>query len=213
MSNTRRRADVRRHAARKQPQQPRAEITYQSLVEAAERVVDQGGVEALTTNRVAEVAGVSIGSLYQYFPNKQALLAALLDRYMNEIGSAVGTTIAVYRDAPVGEILRAIADAVLAVYHRQRKIHRHLHDLGGAIGLGDRRKQQLSTVLAMVEGYLRAHPELDIRDPQRAAYVVTYAVDGVIGAFGDQALADIEREIDELVSMLTRYLVPRAGSG
>ena len=189
-----------------QPQQPRAEVTYHAMLEATARVLDQSGVEGLTTNRVAEVAGVSIGSLYQYFPNKQALIAALLDGYMAAIAAAVGTTIAAYQDAPIEEILRGIARAISTVYDDQRPVHRHLAALGNAVGLADRRNQSLASMLVMVEAYLRAHPELDVRAPRIAAFVIVHAVDGVLTAFADNGLVDIDAEIDEIVLMLTRYL-------
>jgi AcrR family transcriptional regulator len=206
VANTRGRRPTSRAAVRKQPQQPRAEVTYEAMLEATARVLDQSGVEGLTTNRVAEVAGVSIGSLYQYFPNKQALIAALLDRYMAAIASAVGTTIAAYHDAPVEEILRGIARAISTVYHDQHPVHRHLSALGDAVGLADRRKDAIAGMLVMVEAYLRAHPELDVRAPQTAAFVVVHAVDGVLNGFADHRLLEIDAEIEELVVMLTRYL-------
>src|SRR5687768_803669 len=65
---------------KKQPKQARAKVTMEALLDATARILSKGGYAALTTNRVAEVAGVSIGSVYEYFPNKQALLAALTER-------------------------------------------------------------------------------------------------------------------------------------
>lgn len=207
MANTRgRRPSSRAAVARKQPQQARAEVTYQAMLEATARVLDQHGVDGLTTNRVAEVAGVSIGSLYQYFPNKQALIAALLDGYMEAIASAVRATIEAYQDAPLEEILRGIARAIRTVYLDQRPVHRHLSALGSAVGLPDRRKQTLAGMLAMVEAYLRAHPELDVRAPHTAAFVIVHAVDGVVNAFADHGLLEIDAEIEEMVVMLLRYL-------
>ena len=62
-------------APRKRPTQARAQRTYRAIVEAGARVLERHGYEALTTNRVAELAGVGIASLYEYFPNKHALTA------------------------------------------------------------------------------------------------------------------------------------------
>lgn len=66
--------------ARKRAKQRRARITVDAIVEAAARVVSQVGLDRASTNRIAEVAGVSIGSLYQYFPGKTALMAAVIER-------------------------------------------------------------------------------------------------------------------------------------
>ncbi len=67
-------------APRKSPQQTRAESTVAVIVEAAARILERRGFEGFNTNAVAAKAGVSIGSLYQYFPNKDALLSALIAR-------------------------------------------------------------------------------------------------------------------------------------
>ncbi|WP_425101038.1 TetR/AcrR family transcriptional regulator [Tropicibacter sp. S64] len=65
---------------RKQARQARARVTQEAIVEAAARILEQDRLDDLTTNGIAERAGVSIGSLYQYFPNKEAILVALIRR-------------------------------------------------------------------------------------------------------------------------------------
>ena len=66
---------------KKQPKQARACETVEIILQATTHILKREGRQRLTTNRVAEVAGVSIGSLYQYFPNKASLVAALGERY------------------------------------------------------------------------------------------------------------------------------------
>ncbi|MEN0061122.1 MAG: TetR/AcrR family transcriptional regulator [Myxococcota bacterium] len=70
------------HDPRKVPRQRRARETVRAILDATAHILRQD--ESLTTNRVAEVAGVSIGSLYQYFPDKDALVAALVERTLAE---------------------------------------------------------------------------------------------------------------------------------
>lgn len=65
---------------RKQPRQARSSDTVEVILESAARILETEGLERVTTNRVAENAGVSVGSLYQYFPNKQSILAELVRR-------------------------------------------------------------------------------------------------------------------------------------
>jgi AcrR family transcriptional regulator len=72
---------------RRRPKQARSRATWEAIVEAAAQILERRGAEALTTNAVAERAGVSIGTLYQYFPDKQAILAAAARRELGE-GSA-----------------------------------------------------------------------------------------------------------------------------
>ena len=66
---------------RKYASQDRSRATVDALVEATARILIREGFDKASTNRIAEVAGVSVGSLYQYFPSKEALVAALIDRH------------------------------------------------------------------------------------------------------------------------------------
>ncbi|QVQ50183.1 TetR/AcrR family transcriptional regulator [Spiractinospora alimapuensis] len=78
--------------SRKQPQQERSRETVAVLLEAAAQVFERDGYSATTTNRIAARAGVSIGSLYQYFPNKEALVAALAEQYLHDAEARVSAT-------------------------------------------------------------------------------------------------------------------------
>ncbi len=75
----------RRQSLGKMPLQERSRATVDALVEATARILVREGFEKASTNRIAEVAGVSVGSLYQYFPSKEALVAAVIDRHNREI--------------------------------------------------------------------------------------------------------------------------------
>jgi AcrR family transcriptional regulator len=93
---------------RKSPRQKRATATFEAIVEAAAHILRTEGAAALTTNAIAARAGVSIGSLYQYFPNKQAIVRALIERefkYAEAIRPAL-----IDGNGPKSEIVRAIVD-------------------------------------------------------------------------------------------------------
>lgn len=79
--------------AKKIPQQARAKATFDAIVEAGTQLLATEGYEAVTTNRVAELAGVSIGSLYEYFPNKQSIIAGGLARVMHGITAEVSQSL------------------------------------------------------------------------------------------------------------------------
>jgi len=66
---------------RKTPRQERSRLTVDAILMAAAHILKTEGPERATTNRIAEKAGVSIGSLYQYFPNKEAIVALLRERH------------------------------------------------------------------------------------------------------------------------------------
>lgn len=97
---------------RKSPRQRRSRETVERILDAAARIFDERGYRGTTTNHVAELAGVSIGSLYQYFPNKDALLVALAERHLDAIAASFADRlIALRADAPpVGEVVRSLVD-------------------------------------------------------------------------------------------------------
>ncbi|QHS10814.1 TetR/AcrR family transcriptional regulator [Sinimarinibacterium sp. NLF-5-8] len=78
---------------KKQPRQTRAQVTFDAIVEASGQLLARSGYDALTTNHIAEVAGVSIGSLYEYFPNKQSIVATLIARITTQITREVSTSL------------------------------------------------------------------------------------------------------------------------
>jgi AcrR family transcriptional regulator len=78
---------------RKLPRQRRSAATVEAILEAAAHILERDGLPALTTNRVAERAGASIGSLYQYFPNREAILAALIRRERNALATSVAAAL------------------------------------------------------------------------------------------------------------------------
>ncbi len=75
---------------RKRPVQARSEATVAALFEASIQVLLAVGYRKLTTTRVAERAGVSVGTLYQYFPNRQALIMSVIERYLDDLVCSVG---------------------------------------------------------------------------------------------------------------------------
>lgn len=106
--------DSSSHAFRRAPRQERSRSTVDAIFEAASRLVDQAGLEGATTARIAHVAGVSIGSLYQYFPKKEALLGALTERAMRHDLLRVREAVDRTRDLPIEEGVREVLSAAFA---------------------------------------------------------------------------------------------------
>jgi AcrR family transcriptional regulator len=97
--------------ARKVPRQARAQATVDAIFEATIQVLLTEGLQRLTTLRVAERAGASVGTLYQYYPNKQALLFAVLQRHVYEVGEAVRLAAESVHHTPLATIVRTVVDA------------------------------------------------------------------------------------------------------
>lgn len=108
---------------RRAPQQQRAHQTKDVILNAVTRVLLRYGVEAVTTNRIAEAAGVSIGSVYQYFPNKQAIFEALHERHLEDIGRIVSAKLIEHAEAPLATLLRALIDAMIEAHSAEPELH------------------------------------------------------------------------------------------
>ena len=115
-----RRTDVN---PRKKPRQARSHATLEAILDAATRVLIEDGYDAATTNRIAEVAGVSIGSLYQYFPNLDAIVSALVDRHESKMLAHLGRMIVEVAGKPIDDAVRAYVRAMLAVHAENPRLH------------------------------------------------------------------------------------------
>jgi len=115
---------------RKEPRQGRAKATVEAILEAVSRLTDEHGLEAWTTNQVAELAGVSVGSLYQYFPNKESLLTAWLVQRREERLSALADAVTEHLN-DADRLARALARALCAGDLRgDRALRDHLESAG-----------------------------------------------------------------------------------
>lgn len=104
-------------APRKAPRQARARATHGAILEAAAQIIAAGGLAAFNTNAVAERAGVSIGSLYQYFGNKDALMVALIHRQQESQLASVAQAVASVEDADLATTVRVIVRAAMQHHH------------------------------------------------------------------------------------------------
>ncbi|WP_228816679.1 TetR/AcrR family transcriptional regulator [Nocardia transvalensis] len=113
---------------RKAPRQQRSREMMDTLVEAAAQMFSREGLAA-TTNRIADRAGVSIGTLYQYFPNKHALLRVLAERHLAEGGTRLGEVFAALRTTrpPFEETMYTILDVVVDLHRDRPALHALMH--------------------------------------------------------------------------------------
>lgn len=105
-----------RRKARKTPRQARSRATVEAILEAATRILDEEGLAGLTTNRVAERAGVSIGSLYQYYPSRDAILAELVRRMRLSMSAELLATIEAARPLPLEAAVPMLLKAAMQQY-------------------------------------------------------------------------------------------------
>jgi len=110
-------------STRREPKQRRSRETVEAVLEAVPRVLRRHGAEAITTNRVAEAAGVSIGSLYQYFPDKQAIFMALHDHHVDGVRHVMGQTMADCASASLEELARELVERLANVHSEEAELH------------------------------------------------------------------------------------------
>jgi AcrR family transcriptional regulator len=120
---------------RKTPVQARSTLTVEAITEATIQVLLSHGTERLTTTRVAERAGVSVGTLYQYYPNKQSLMCALLDQKLERVSTAIEAACLAARGKSVGEMVRVVVERFVdAKMHRadiSTALYKISEDVGG----------------------------------------------------------------------------------
>lgn len=162
---------------RKEPKQERARATVKALIDATARVLVDEGYDHATTNRIAEVAGVSIGSLYQYFPNREALVAALLDRHESEVLDLLSSHLTELESASLEDVVKNYVRAMIATNARSPRLHRALM---ATCDVSELRPLHARTE-ALVRGYLERHAgALRPARLDQAAFILMTAVEAVV---------------------------------
>lgn len=198
-------------AARRTPVQERAIATVEAIVEAAAQTFERLGYERATTNRVAERAGVSIGSLYQYFPNKDALLVALIEDHLDDAATRLRPVLAglLADPPPVAEGLDRLLDVMVELHAARPALHRVLlDDAPRPPALRDRLVRDERAINAVVARYLATRPEVTVADVAAAATLVVRTAESVIHGVVIRPSADVSTEhaVRELRRMLLAYL-------
>jgi AcrR family transcriptional regulator len=202
---------TRRYEPRKTPVQPRAAETRDRILAAAAHVFGEHGYSAGTTNRIAEAAGVSIGSLYQYFPNKDAILVALVRNHVE--AGFVAVTGALDELQP-GDAIEArlgwFVDLVIAQHQGDPRLHQVLfEEAPRPADLVAELHAEEERLIGVVAALLRADPEVTVADHELAARMLVVGIESYVHRFvavGDDPKVDLGAFRDELVAMLSAYL-------
>ena len=124
-------------SARKTPQQARSATTVEAIFEATIQVLLTDGPTRLTTTRVAERAGVSVGSLYQYFPNKQALFYALNERYLDMLAERVEAACFSHHGKPYAQMCDALVSTYIEVKIERRDVTSALYRAAAEVNVAE----------------------------------------------------------------------------
>ncbi|WP_037496362.1 TetR/AcrR family transcriptional regulator [Sphingomonas sp. KC8] len=194
---------------RKNPKQQRAVITAEALTEATRQIIVREGFKNATTNRIAEVAGVSVGSLYQYFPNKQAIVKALIEETVSSAATRIRVCLRELMDAPLEPALHQIFKLLFEIYKENYFILfdivdeiPEMREYSKSISIGIYTN---STNVAFLEQH--AH-ELSVTDLRSALMIVEQATIRNMQHFITENPTNLTEDqlIDELTKMAVNYL-------
>jgi len=145
---------LRQFEPRKTPVQRRAAVTVDAISEATIQVLLKHGINQLTTTRVAERAGVSVGTLYQYYPNKQSLLFAVLADHLDHVASAVEDACARAHGTPLSEMMKTVVEAFVDAKMTRIDVSVSLYQIAADVGgpalarrMGQRSRKALEATL------------------------------------------------------------------
>ena len=195
---------------RRKPRQSRSRATVDAILQATAQVLVRDGYQKATTNRIAERAGVSVGTLYQYFPNKDALVVALCEQHSDEMMTLLSASIAELQDATAERATRVIVRAMLQAH----AVNPELHEAIISNLPKEKQFEQILAVNAQAEAMVRVFLELH-RDRlatdniDMAAFIVVNTVEALTHAAVIERpdFLGTEELVDEITRLICRYLL------
>lgn len=195
---------------KKKPIQSRSKVTVESILIAAGQVLLELGPHKATTHKIAERAGVSVGTLYQYFPNKEAVFAELLRRGRQEMFATVMGRLSEFAQGDLEDIVRVGVDAMLKPFHDNPEVAAALAQHRDHITSADERREAQRPLHALLAQGLRMRDDLRaMDDPEYTALTLVKATEAVIIETVHQRperLADgsLARELERLLVAFLR---------
>jgi AcrR family transcriptional regulator len=174
-------------------------------LDATARILAEDGFEAVNTNRVAEVAGVSIGSLYQYFPNKGALVGAVAVRHTEAMVAIVAAGVRAAADDHLPDLVKTLIRSIMQAQAENPKLRRAIIEELPQIGRPARLAELKRNIQRSVEALLTArHCRIKVKDISMAAFVIVNTVEHLTHvaetlSLGPREFGRLERELNDLV--------------
>lgn len=199
---------------RKYASQERSRATVDALIEATARILAREGFDKASTNRIAEVAGVSVGSLYQYFPGKEALVVAVIERHNRDIMQVVHGALAEIASQPIGKGVRRLVAAAVEAHRIDPRLHRVLAEQIPRTGRLENVEAFNREAHVLFKAYLESHSdEIRMVDLGIAAFVCGTSIEALTHTavlhrtdmLTDEAVGTL---IDEATRLVIGYLQP-----
>ena len=196
-------------AVRRDPRQGRSKFLVDAILSAASSLVVKASWSNVTTNKIAKLAGVSIGSLYQYFPNKDALVSAIVDRHVTTILETMQQSLGQSQSKDLRTLIRDILQALMDAHRINPALHRVLKEEISQPASMSGIQAFEQTVLHMVEETINERKgELRSLDAKAASFILSYAVEAVIRGciLSNKWMDRSELILDELEHMVFAYI-------
>jgi AcrR family transcriptional regulator len=195
---------------RRAPTHEGSKATVDAILDAAARMLVEQGLEKTTTNRVAEVAGVSVGTLYQYFESKDALVAELYARHADRMSATIAARLSTLLEAPLEVVVREMVTTMIEAHALEPELHRVLME--GAARQGDvaRMRDVEDGLWRMARAFFDLRrAELRPENLDVAAFVVVQSVEALThgAVLHRPELLKDPALVDEIVALVLRYLV------
>ena len=197
---------------RKQASQERSRALVDTLVEATARILVKEGFDKASTNRIAEKAGVSVGSLYQYFPSKEALVAAVMERHNQQIMQVAYEALAEVKALPLEQGVPKLVAAAIKAHQVDPDLHRVLAEQVPRTGKLENIEVTNREGYALFKAYLQAHrDEFRAVNLELATFVCVTSIEALTHTAvlrHSDRLSDQEFGVlvDETTRLIVRYL-------
>lgn len=202
---------------RKSATQKRSQAMVETLLDATARVLTREGYDRASTNRIATTAGVSVGSLYQYFPNKEALVAALVARHNRQMLELLRDALREVASLDLATAIRELVRAAVDAHMVDSALHRIFAEQVPRMGQLAKIDALQQETFLLVRTYLEARrAEISVSDLESATSICVTAVEALTHEFvinRPGALdGDRDRFIDEVTRLIVGYLQPAQGT-
>jgi AcrR family transcriptional regulator len=194
---------------RKKPTQARSRATFEAIIEGGAQVLVEDGFHQMTTNSIAERAGVSIGSLYQYFPNKEAIVASIVERFAERQFELLVHGLQEIANAPLEDVVRHLVNAMFEAKQAEPELNRVLVEQLPPIGQLDVMRDWTEQACQMIEMALQTRrDEVEVEDLEMAAFMMVTACHGIMHStlLDRPRLLDSEEIREHTARMMLQYL-------
>jgi AcrR family transcriptional regulator len=185
-------------------------MTVDAVLEACVQVLRARGYAGATLARIAERAGVSVGSIYQYFPTKEALLAAVMERHLEHMQTALAAAAAAAWEQPLELAVRALVTASVDAHLDDPDLHRVFVEEVPRVGRLDAYDRAQDALTEAFAALIATRTDVRAADPGRVARLIVVTVDAAVHDLVWVKTDPEERRAatEEIVTLVTRYLAP-----